>query len=100
MQLSPVFSQHSMLRIFRLKPLICLTFNQGERERRSILAISLLKINQSVRPSQARSGTSALTLLVAGIRVAYNPNHAIAPDNLAVPADFFYRCTYFHFYFS
>ena len=38
----------------------------------------------------------ALPLLVA--RIGANDAHdTLAPDDLAVPADFFYRCSYFHF---
>jgi hypothetical protein len=38
---------------------------------------------------------SALTLLMARVR-ADNAYHTLAPDNLAVAAQFLYRSTYFH----
>jgi hypothetical protein len=74
------------------KPLFSLEFTEREPKRRSILAISLLKINYS--------WGLALALLMTRICVADYPHHTIAAHDLAVSAHFLDRCTYFHCYFS
>jgi len=42
---------------------------------------------------------SALPLLVAGLDAANHSHNTVALHDLAVTADFLYRCSYFHFSF-
>jgi len=42
---------------------------------------------------------SALPLLMAGLDTADHSHNTVALNDLAVPADFLYRCSYFHFSF-
>jgi hypothetical protein len=79
-------------------------FTAGIRENAQFYAQNTLyasilayKFAQSAGSDQGLK--SALTLLVAWI-LANNADNTITADDLAVTAQFFYRSTYFHAYFS